>query len=234
MFGIVDLASIPKDRYYLFRSVWNESAHTLHILPHWNWEYGQKVPVFVYTDSPSAELYLNGKSLGVRNKVTPKKKTKGDRLEDVEARYRLRWDVPFAPGELMAVSVDASGQPVDTAFVRTAGAPAAVKLEYDGRRLQADGEDLAYVTVSIVDTDGNLCPLSDALVNFEVSGPGTFRACANGDPTCIEPFQGSSMHAFNGKLTAIVQSSSSEAGKIYLRASSPGLKDETLIIRTRF
>ena len=234
MFGIVDLASIPKDRFYLFRSVWNKSAHTLHILPHWNWEDGQKVPVFVYTDSPSAELFLNGRSLGVKTKVTPKKKTKGDRLEDVEARYRLRWDVPFAPGELMAVSIDASGQSVDTAFVRTAGAPAAVKIEYDGRRLQADGEDLAYVTVSIVDAAGNLCPLADSPVTFDVTGPGAFRACANGDPTCIEPFQGPSMHAFNGKLTAIVQSSSSEAGKIYLHATSPGLEDATLMIRSHY
>ena len=234
MFGIVDLASIPKDRYYLFRSVWNESAHTLHILPHWNWTEGQVVPVYVYTDAPSAELFLNGKSLGVKTKVTPKKKTKGDRLENVEARYRLRWDVPFAPGELMAVSVDASLQPVDTAFVRTAGAPAAVKLEYDGRRLQADGEDVAYVTVSIVDAAGNLCPLDASEVSFSVTGPGIFRACANGDPTCIEPFQGPSMHAFNGKLTAIVQSSSAEAGKIVLRATSPGLKGAELTIRTRF
>ena len=234
MFGIVDLASIPKDRFYLFRSVWNKSAHTLHILPHWNWEDGQKVPVFVYTDSPSAELFLNGKSLGVKTKVTPKRKTKGDRLENVEARYRLRWDVPFAPGELMAVSVDASGQTVDTAFVRTAGSPAAVKLEYDGRRLQADGEDLAYVSVSIVDAEGNLCPLSDAPVFFSVTGPGYFRACANGDPTCVEPFQGPSMHAFNGKLTAIVQSSSAEAGKIYLRATSPGLEDATLMVRSHY
>ena len=234
MFGIVDLASIPKDRFYLFRSAWNKSSHTLHVLPHWNWKDGQEVPVFVYTDSPSAELFLNGKSLGVKTKMTPKKKTKGDRLEDVEARYRLRWDVPFAPGELMAVSIDASGQSVDTAFVRTARAPAAVKLEYDGRRLQADGEDLAYVTVSIVDAAGNLCPLADSPVTFDVTGPGAFRACANGDPTCIEPFQGPSMHAFKGKLTAIVQSSSSEAGKIYLHATSPGLEDATLMIRSHY
>ena len=234
MFGIVDLASIPKDRYYLFRSVWNTSEHTLHILPHWNWNEGQKVPVYVYTDSPSAELFLNGKSLGVHKKKVAKKKTAGDRSEDVESRYRLRWDVPFEPGELMAVSHDASGQPVDTAYVRTAGPSAAIKLEYDGRRIKADGEDLAYVTVSIVDAAGNLCPLSDAPVNFSVSGPGTFRACANGDPTCIESFQGPSMHAFNGKLTAIVQSSADKAGKIYLHATSPGLKDATLIIRTRF
>ena len=234
MFGAVDLASIPKDRFWLFRSVWNTSEHTLHILPHWNWSSGDVVPVYVYTDVPSAELFLNGRSLGVKTKVTPKKKTKGDRLENVEARYRLRWDVGFEPGELMAVSLDDSGQPVDTARVRTAGAAAGIKLEYDERRLHADGEDLAYVTVSIVDADGNLCPLADNQVLFDVSGPGTFRACANGDPTCTELFQGPSMHAFNGKLTAIIQSSSVEAGKIYLRASSPGLKEETLIIRTRF
>jgi len=234
MFGIVDLASIPKDRYYLFRSVWNTSAHTLNMLPHWNWSEGQEIPVYVYTDSPSAELFLNGMSLGVHSKRVPKQKTTGDRDEDVESRFRLRWDVAFQPGELKAVSLDASGKPVDTVFVRTAGSPAAIKLEYDGRRLKADGVDLAYVTVSIVDADGNLCPLSDAPVHFDVSGPGCFRACANGDPTCTEPFHHPQMHAFNGKLTAIVQSSSSEAGKIILRASSPGLKDASLTIRTKY
>ena len=234
MFGIVDLASIPKDRYYLFRSVWNTTDHTLHILPHWNWSEGQEIPVFVYTDSPSAELFLNGKSLGTRTKATPTMKTTGDREENVEARYRLRWDVPFAPGELMAVSLDAAGQPVDTTYVRTAGAPAGIRLEYDGRRLTADGDDLAYVTVSIVDKDGNLCPTADSEVRFDATGPGAFIACANGDPTCLDSFQGPAMHAFNGKLTAIVRSSSTAAGKIYLHASSPGLQDATLIIRTRF
>jgi len=268
MFGIVDLASIPKDRYYLFRSVWNTAAHTLHMLPHWNWEEGQTIPVYVYTDAPAAELFLNGKSLGVKRKagvpgdstvkpwndgllpqapvkpwndgrVIPSganesKKTTGDREENVEARYRLRWDVAYEKGELMAVSLDAAGQPVDTAFVRTAGAPAGIRLEYDGRRLFADGEDLAYVTVSIVDAEGNLCPEADNLVDFDVTGPGSFRACANGDPTCVELFHIPSMHAFNGKLTAIVRSSADAAGKIYLRASSPGLREETLVIRTHF
>ena len=234
MFGIVDLASIPKDRYYLFRSVWNTSAHTLHILPRWNWSVGDAVPVFVYTDATSAELFLNGRSLGIKTKAALSKKTTGDRSEDVEARYRLRWDVKYEPGELMAVSLDAAGEPLDTVYVRTAGQAAGIKLEYDGRRLFADGEDLAYVTVSIVDAEGNLCPLSDASVAFDVSGPGTFRACANGDPTCTEPFQVPAMHAFNGKLTAIVQSSAAEAGKIILRASSPGLKDATLTIRTKY
>lgn len=234
MFGIVDLASIPKDRYWLFRSVWNEDAHTLHILPHWNWSPVDVVPVFVYTDAPSAELFLNGKSLGIKTKVTPRKKTRGNRLENVEARYRLRWDVPFEAGVLMAVSKDASQQPVDTAYVRTAGTPAAIQLEYDGRRLKADGEDLAYVTARIVDADGNLCPLADSPVSFDVTGPGSFRACANGDPTCLEPFHVPTMHAFNGKLTAIVQSSPEEAGKIILTARSPGLKDASLTLRSVF
>lgn len=234
MFGIVDLASIPKDRYYLFRSVWNTDAHTLHIIPHWNWTEGQEVPVFVYTDTPSAELFLNGKSLGVRTKQVFRHKTSGSRDEGVEARYRLAWKVPFEPGELKAVSLNDSGLPVDTAYVRTAGSAAGIKLEYDGRRLKADGEDLAYVTVSIVDAKGNLCPLADNEVSFEVSGPGSFRACANGDPTNTELFHRPEMHAFNGKLTVIVQSSSDKAGKILLRATSPGLKEETLIIRTNF
>ena len=268
MFGIVDLASIPKDRYWLFRSVWNTSDHTMHMLPHWNWSTGQEVPVYVYTDAPAAELFLNGRSLGIRCKdisplaslgrndrksagkvhtschserspkggveESPRNLTTGDRSENVEARYRLRWDVKYEPGELMAVSLDASGASQDTVRVRTAGEPAGIRLEYDGRRLIADGDDLAYVTVSIVDAEGNLCPMSDASVSFDVSGPGTFRACANGDPTCMEPFQNPQMHAFNGKLTVIVQSSDAEAGKILLGASSPGLEDATLTIRTRY
>ena len=234
MFGIVDLASLPKDRFWLFRSVWNTSEHTLHLLPHWNWAAGDVVPVYVYTDAPSAELFLNGESLGVKTKVTPRKKTRGDRLEEVESRYRLRWDVPFQPGELRAVSLSDAGSPRDTVCVRTAGEPAGIRLDYDGRRLQADGEDLAYVTVRIVDAAGNLCPLACNEVSFEVSGPGSFRACANGDPTCTDPFQEPRMHAFNGQLTVIVQSSSAQAGKILLHATSPGLREESLTIRTRY
>ena len=234
MFGCVDLASIPKDRFYLFRSVWNKDEHTLHVLPHWNWEEGQTVPVFVYTSSPAAELFLNGKSLGVKKKVVPTHKTTGDRSEDVESRYRLMWiDVKYEPGELKVVALDENNQPVDTAYVRTAGEPAGIRLDYDGRRIKADCDDLAYVTVNIVDADGNVCPLADNEVTFEVTGTGTFKACANGDPTCIEPFAGPSMQAFNGKLTAIVQGTK-PASKLYLKASAPGLKDATITIRTQY
>ena len=234
MFGCVDLASIPKDRFYLFRSVWNKDDYTLHVLPHWNWEEGQTVPVFVYTSSPAAELFLNGRSLGVQKKVVPTQKTTGDRSEDVESRYRLRWmDVKYEPGELMVVALDENNQPVDTAYVRTAGKPAGIRFDYDGRRIKADGEDLAYVTVNIVDADGNVCPLADNKVTFEVTGTGVFKACANGDPTCIEPFAGPSMSAFNGKLTVIVQATE-PAGKMYLKATSPGLEDAVITVRSQY
>lgn len=234
MFGCVDLASIPKDRFYLYRSVWNKDEHTLHVLPHWNWEEGQTVPVYVYTSSPAAELFLNGKSLGVQKKVVPTEKFVGSRTADVEPRYRLRWmDVKYEPGELMVVALDENNQPVDTAYVRTAGEPAGIRLDYDGRRIKADGEDLAYVTVNIVDSEGNVCPLANNEVTFEVTGTGVFIACANGDPTCIEPFAGPSMHAFNGKLTAIVQATE-PAGKMYLKVTSPGLKDAVITVRSQY
>ena len=234
MFGCVDLASIPKDRFYLFRSVWNKDEHTLHMLPHWNWKEGQTVPVFVYTSSPAAELFLNGKSLGVQKKVVPTQKTTGHRSEKTEERYRLMWmGVKYEPGELMVVALDENNQPVDTAYVRTAGEPAGIRLDYDGHRIKADGEDLAYVTVNIVDAEGNVCPLADNEVTFEVTGTGIFKACANGDPTCIEPFAGPSMHAFNGKLTAIVQATE-PAGKMYLKATSPGLKSVSIAVRSQY
>ena len=233
MFGCVDLASIPKDRFYLFRSVWNKDEYTLHVLPHWNWEEGQTVPVFVYTSSPAAELFLNGRSLGVQKKVLPTQKTTGDRSEDVESRYRLRWmDVQYEPGELMVVALDENNQPVDTAYVRTAGEPAGIRLDYDGRCIKADGDDLAYVTVNIIDADDNVCPLADNKVTFDVTGAGIFKACANGDPLCLEPFAGPSMSAFNGKLTAIVQAD--RAGKMYLKATSPGLEDAVITVRSQY
>lgn len=234
MFGIIDLASIPKDRFYLFRSVWNTSDRTLHILPHWNWTEGENVPVFVYTDSPSAELFLNGRSLGVKTKSKPSARTTDHRADSNEERFRLMWkDVRFEPGELMAVSLDASGNPVDTAYVRTAGKPAGIRLDYDGRRLKADGDDLAYVTVNIVDKDGNICPTDASYVNFELSGPGTLAGCANGDPTCTESFQGPGMHAFNGKLTVIVRSGARN-DKTYLCASATGLSSAELTIRSTY
>ena len=222
MFGIIDLASIPKDRYYLYRSVWNKNAETLHILPHWNWEghEGEKVPVFVYTNYPSAELFINGKSYG---KQTKHKKT-------VENRYRLMWhDAIYEPGEVKVVAYDESGKAVAEKIVRTAGKPHHIELASNRKTLQADGKDLAYITLRIVDKDGNLCPADGRLVNFKVKGAGKYRASANGDPTCLDLFHLPQMHAFNGMLTVIVQSGE-ETGSIELQASAKGIKTGKILI----
>lgn len=217
MFGIIDLASIPKDRYYLYRSVWNKEAETLHILPHWNWEgrEGEKTPVFVYTNYPSAELFINGKSYGRQTK-------RKDRT--VENRYRLMWyDAVYQPGEVKVVAYDEQGNPAAEKTIRTAGKPHHIELVTDRTSLQADGKDLAYITLRIVDKDGNLCPNDGRLVNFKVKGAGKYRASANGDPTCLDLFHKPEMHAFGGMLTVIVQSGE-KVGDIELQATAKGVK----------
>lgn len=223
MFGIIDLASIPKDRYYLYRSVWNKEAKTLHILPHWNWEgrEGEKTPVFVYTNYPSAELFINGKSYGRQTK---------HKNGTVENRYRLMWhDAVYQPGEVRVVAYDEQGNPVAEKTVRTAGKPHHIELVTDRSSLQADGKDLAYVTLRIVDKDGNLCPNDGRLVSFKVKGAGKYRASANGDPTCLDLFHNPEMHAFGGMLTVIVQSGE-KTGEIELQATAKGIKTGTIRI----
>lgn len=223
MFGIIDLASIPKDRYYLYRSVWNKEAETLHILPHWNWEgrEGEKTPVFVYTNYPSAELFINGKSYGRQTK---------HKNGTVENRYRLMWhDAVYQPGEVRVVAYDEQGNPVAEKTVRTAGKPHHIGLVTDRSSLQADGKDLAYVTLRIVDKDGNLCPNDGRLVSFKVKGAGKYRASANGDPTCLDLFHKPEMHAFGGMLTVIVQSGE-KTGEIELQATAKGIKTGTIRI----
>lgn len=223
MFGIIDLASIPKDRYYLYRSVWNKEAETLHILPHWNWEgrEGEKTPVFVYTNYPSAELFINGKSYGRQTK---------HKNGTVENRYRLMWhDAVYQPGEVRVVAYDEQGNPVAEKTIRTAGKPHHIELVTDRSSLQADGKDLAYVTLRIVDKNGNLCPNDGRLVSFKVKGAGKYRASANGDPTCLDLFHKPEMHAFGGMLTVIVQSGE-KAGEIELQATAKGIKTGTIRI----
>ena len=225
MFGIIDLASLPKDRYYLYRSVWNKQAETLHILPHWNWEgrEGKEVPVFVYTNYPTAELLINGKSYG--------KQTKNN--QSVENRYRLMWhNAIYEPGEVKVVAYDEHGTAKAEKIIRTAGKPHHIELVSSRQSLTADGKDLAYVTVRVVDKDGNLCPTDMRLVKFKVKGAGSYKASANGDPTCLDLFHLPQMHAFNGMLTAIVQSGK-EAGTLELQVTAKGLKSGKIQIEVK-
>jgi beta-galactosidase len=220
MFGIVDLASIPKDRYWLYRSIWNTEEETLHILPHWNWKgrEGELTPIFVYTSYPEAELFINGVSQGRRAK------NGSSTLE----RYRLMWnEVKYEPGEVRVVAYDATGKAAAEKCIKTAGKGYQLAVETDRKVLEKSGEDLAYLTVSVVDKAGNPVPTESREVKVEVKGAGKFRAMANGDPTSLELFHENAMRLFSGKLTAIVESGT-EAGEVEVTVSAKGLKPATI------
>lgn len=240
LFGIIDLAGIPKDRYYLYRSHWNKKAETLHILPHWNWEgrEGETTPVFVYTNYPSAELFINGKSQGKRTKdLLVKVRDSGDRESQQtfkrQQRYRLMWmDTRYEPGTLKVIAYDENGKAVAEKEIHTAGKPDHIELAADRKVLTADGKDLSFITVKVVDKDGNPCPDADHLIRFKVKGAGTYRAAANGDATCTKMFHEPEMPLFHGMLTAIVQSGEKE-GNITFEATAKGIKGATLKLQTK-
>jgi beta-galactosidase len=363
-FGIVDLCGFPKDRYYLYRSHWRPNTTTVHILPHWNWpdRVGKNVPVFVYTNGDNAELFLNGKSLGKRQKATSvpvrvnlvegKSATAnsaadqgsaaqaadgrngtqwraaanetgawwqvdlgavhpirevlaafagnasdykfqiklskdgsqwqtvaernefaedmGDRLAhglntegryvrieftgvrspatpiglrdvfvypsgyyDITDKYRLKWmDVAYEPGELKAVAYKGNW-PIGEAVVRTTGAPAALRLTPDRKGLAASGDDLCYVTIEAIDARGDVCPLADNLVRFQVEGPAEFAASDNGDPLSLESFVKPERKLFYGKALAIFRTKAGAGGEIRIRAESDGLKSASATVNSR-
>lgn len=250
MFGIIDLASLPKDRYYLYRSQWNRDASTLHILPHWNWEgrEGEKTPVMVYTSYPAAELFVNGESYGKRVKteagpldyskrhsLTFQDRGKArdeDRKADRKAmdRYRLVWeDVTYEPGEVKVVAYDADGKKAEEKIIRTAGKPDHLVLTPNRKKMKADGEDLVYITVQVADKNGNIVPTDSRTVRFSARGAGFFRAAANGDATSLRPFHLPETDLFSGAATAIVQAGKTP-GVITFEAKAKGVKAARLNI----
>lgn len=228
-FGIIDLASLPKDRYWLYRSQWNKKDATLHVLPHWNWEEGDQVPVFCYTSYPSAELFVNGKSYGKLRFATAEETerlAKGEKIAGVSAmpkvdefevpvwgsaprpellpRYRLMWfDVPYKKGKIEVVAYDAQGKVAARETVRTAGKPH--HLEVIWANENENPEELCYMTVRVVDKQGNLCPFADNLIKYEGEG---FVAAANGNAACLDSFVQPQMHAFAGQCTFIIRKKS--------------------------
>ena len=238
-FGICDLAGLPKDRYYLYRSHWNKQEHTIHLLPHWTWpgRKGEVTPVYCYTDYNEAELFVNGKSQGRIRKIEELKDSKIEELKNSHRldRYRLRWNnVKYEPGELKVVVYDDEGKAVGTEVVKTAGKPAKLQLDVwtqnESGSLAADGQDLAFVTVSLSDKNGIFVPDASDQLSIEVSGAGSFKAVCNGDATSLEPFTEPTMKLFAGKLVVIVQAAK-QGGVLTLKVTDKkrGLKNTVAI-----
>ncbi|MGO4377108.1 beta-galactosidase GalB [Pseudoduganella sp. RAF19] len=220
-FGIIDMAGFKKDRFYLYQSRWRPDLPMAHILPHWTWpdRVGEVTPVHVFTSGDEAELFVNGKSQG-RQKKAP-------------YAYRLRWDyVTYEPGEISVVAYK-DGKEWARETVKTAGAPAALAVSADRSTIDADGRDLSFITVRIVDKDGRTVPRANNHVRFSVDGPGELVATDNGDATSFVSFQSPERAAFNGLVLAIVRAKPGASGAITVRASADGLQGASLSVQPR-
>ena len=226
-FGIVDLVGIPKDRFYLYRSHWAPEKKTIHLLPHWNWpeRVGQNTPVYVYTGGDSAELFLNGQSLG--------KRTKNPKAEVVRDRYALRWlEVPYQPGELKVIAYQ-NGRSLGTAVMRTADEPVKLRLTPDRASLIADGDDLSFVLVEAVDRTGALCPLAMNEVRFSLEGPAAIAGVGNGDHHFPAEFVTDHVSLFYGKAMLIVRASEGKGGVSRVTATCAGLRAAEVSLHSR-
>lgn len=216
-FGIVDLAGFPKDIYYMYQSEWTDKP-VLHILPHWNWTPGQTIDVWAYyNNADEVELFLNGKSLGVKRK-------QGDDLH-------VMWRTTFTPGTIKAVSRK-NGKVVLTKEIHTAGKPTKLKLVADRKVIKADGTDLSFVTVRILDAHGNFVPYADNMIHFKTTGTGFVNATDNGNETSLEPFKSNQHSAYNGLALAIIQSNG-KSGPITVTATADGLQTNTITIQAK-
>jgi beta-galactosidase len=215
-FGIIDLAGFPKDAFYMYQSEWTEKP-VLHIFPHWNWTPGQIVDVWVYTNCDEVELLINRASLGAQKKT--------------DEKLHLLWRIQYEPGTITGVGYK-DGIEIMREEVKTAGDPAAIVLTPDRPEIMADGSDLSFITVTVVDKDGVPVPKADNLIKFSVDGKGIIAGVDNGCQTSMEPFKADFRKAFNGKCLLVVKAGA-EAGDISVTASSDGLTSAITAIRAR-
>lgn len=218
-FGIVDLCGFPKDRYYNYKSYWRPDVPTVHILPHWNWEerIGEITPVHIYTSGDAVELFLNGKSLGRREKA--------------HSYDRLTWDdVRYEPGSLKAIAYK-NGQKWAEELVETTGKPAALQVTAEKTELKNDGTDLSFIRVAVVDSQGRVVPRSKNHLKFSVTGPAEIIATDNGDATSLLSFQLSERDAYNGLALVILRSQYMKQGKVVLTVESKGLPRQRVVLK---
>lgn len=241
-FGIFDLAGLPKDRYYLYRSRWNTDEKTIHLLPHWTFpgREGEVTPVYCYSNYPTAELFVNGKSQGKITKKTDVKTGSGKdgKISDVNDsaldRYRLRWNnVKYEPGEIKVVVYDEKGNKAGEETVKTAGKATQIQLTGDlgkaVKPLKADGEDMTFITVNVLDKDGNIVPDADNKISVKVTGSASFKGICNGDATSLEVFTNPSMKVFHGQLVIGIQNNGKQ-GDAVVKVTGKGLKPASVIV----
>jgi beta-galactosidase len=223
-FGAIDTADFPKDIFYFYQSRWNYAGPTMvHVVPmDWtSWSQGQAVKVFAYSNADSVELFLNGNSLGSKT-VDP--------VAGHANAGHLQWSVPFATGTLQAKATK-NGAVAATDTVQTAGAAASLTLKADRAAISADGQDLSFVEVDVVDSKGVLVPKANNSIAFTIDGPGRLVGVDNGDATSHESYKGQSRSAFSGKALAIIQSTTT-AGTVTLKATSGSLASGSVVITT--
>ncbi len=225
-FGIVDLAGMKKDRFYLYQACWNPDVKVLHVLPHWNWpdRLGQCVPVHCYTNYDKVELFVNGKSMGVRARNAGR--------DGYNGRYRLVWDdVVYQPGEIKVVALDKDNKALQEKTVKTSGVPSKLRLTADRDKFDADPKELIFVQIDVLDKDGNFCPRANSFMFVEVNGAGKLRALCNADPTDQTGFSSNYMKSFNGKLLAVIEPSNTP-GEITVEAYGMSLVPSKIKLST--
>ena len=215
-FGIIDMCGFPKDTYYFYQSQWTKEP-MVHILPHWNWKgkEGVEIPVVAYSNCESVELFLNGKSLGI--------KQMGGQMD-------LMWKVPYTPGTLTAKGIK-NGKVVCEKVIVTAGKPSKIELLVDNDTVNANGQDVVHVEVNVLDEDNNFVPDALNKIRFTVTGEATILAVDNGDPKSEESFVGDTRKAFNGKCIIIVKTTK-KAGEFTISAESEGLENATVTAKS--
>ncbi|SFD98226.1 beta-galactosidase [Chitinophaga sp. CF118] len=219
--GIIDLAGFKKDRFFLYQSRWRPEYKMAHILPHWTWpeRVGMITPVHVFTSADEAELFLNDVSLGIKKKGL--------------YEYRIRWDsVTYKPGVLRVIAYK-NGKVWAADTVKTAGKAAQLQLIPDRSNIQADGKDLSFITLRVLDSEGVLVPRADNQINFEISGPGEIICTDNGDPANLESFHLKERKAFNGLAIVIVRAKAGAKGQIQVTAQSSGLTPVRIVLNAQ-
>jgi beta-galactosidase len=236
-FGALDTCGFKKDSYYFYQSIWTDKP-VLHLLPHWNWpsKAGAVVPVVAYSNCAAVELFLNGRSLGVKAREFPSEGVTGawdhyaePKVEATTSDLQLVWDVPYEPGELKAVGYDRHGAEVAQDSVRTAHAASRLELTVDRTAIVSGIRDVASITVRALDPDGVFVPLADNVVTFDIAGPGSLIGVDNGDPKSHASYQSHSRALFNGMALGLVQSTS-EQGVVRVTARAEGLSESVLEI----